>query len=93
METVLITDSFLAAFFVAKKPGEVLLLGILGGAKVDKSLCEPRCTVRAVPGSNPLTCFRCGWIGHYANHRRFKPYAGQLAWKLAPLMVIENRAL
>ena len=23
----------------------------------------------------PPTCFRCGWIGHYANSCRFQPYA------------------
>ena len=42
-------------------------------AKVDKSLREPRSAVRPVPGPPPPpTCFRCGWIGHYANRLRFQ---------------------
>ena len=63
------------------KPGKSALGTRLGKvcsplAKVDKSLREPRSAVRLVPGPPPPpTCFRCGWIGHYANRLSFQLYA------------------
>ena len=68
-------EAYFLALFSDRDYGKVLQ----SLAKVDKSLREPRSAVRAGPGSAPLTCFRCGRIGHYANRCRFQPYARRAA--------------